>query len=175
MFIKFHRQSDLSLQLQFTIGRDEESRIMSLLWEKSRTWRWLVTRTRDSKPFFFAFATVCGVIPGVVGYCVMQLTSSSNPDLEAKLRQSARPESMVIRFRFPSNFSFIVRRQISVFSYLSICHWSWRYYTEMLSERRSMHKCEARWIDCLTGLVYTVLGRLGLRVKGNFAAVLGYL
>ncbi|KAI3456642.1 hypothetical protein Pfo_013305 [Paulownia fortunei] len=67
---------------------------MSLLWEKSQTWRWLVTKTRDSKPFFFAFATVCGVVPGIIGYCVMQLTNSSNPELEAKLRQSARPESL---------------------------------------------------------------------------------
>ncbi|KAK4398776.1 UNVERIFIED_CONTAM: hypothetical protein Sradi_6024600 [Sesamum radiatum] len=69
---------------------------MSFLWEKSQTWRWLVTKTRDSKPFFFAFATVCGVVPGVIGYCVMQLTSSRNPELEAKLRQSARPESMMM-------------------------------------------------------------------------------
>ncbi|KAG6392457.1 hypothetical protein SASPL_146676 [Salvia splendens] len=65
---------------------------MSFLWEKSQTWRWLVTKTRDSKPFFLTFATVCGVIPGIIGYCVMQVTSSSNPELEAKLRQSARPE-----------------------------------------------------------------------------------
>ncbi|KAL8033131.1 hypothetical protein ABFX02_13G142000 [Erythranthe guttata] len=67
---------------------------MSLLWEKSQTWRWLVTKTRDSKPFFFAFATVCGVVPGIIGYCVMQVTNSSNPELEAKLRQSARPDSL---------------------------------------------------------------------------------
>ncbi|XP_057765226.1 uncharacterized protein LOC130985990 [Salvia miltiorrhiza] len=65
---------------------------MSFLWEKSQTWRWLVTKTRDSKPFFLTFATVCGVIPGIIGYCVMQVTSSGNPELEAKLRQSARPE-----------------------------------------------------------------------------------
>ncbi|XP_073128016.1 uncharacterized protein [Henckelia pumila] len=69
---------------------------MSLLWEKSQTWRWLVRKTRDSKPFFFAFATVCGVVPGVIGYCVMQFTNSSNPELEAKLRQSARPDSMMM-------------------------------------------------------------------------------
>ncbi|KAL2475857.1 hypothetical protein Adt_36593 [Abeliophyllum distichum] len=69
---------------------------MSILWEKSETWRWMVRKTRDSKPFFFAFATVCGVVPGVIGYCVMQLTSSRNPDLEAKLRQSARPESLMM-------------------------------------------------------------------------------
>lgn len=68
---------------------------MSILWEKSGTWRWMVRKTRDSKPFFLAFATVCGVVPGVIGFCVMQLTSSRNPDLEAKLRQSARPESLV--------------------------------------------------------------------------------
>ncbi|XP_073058799.1 uncharacterized protein [Primulina huaijiensis] len=69
---------------------------MSLLWEKSQTWRWLVTKTRDSRPFFFAFATVCGVVPGVIGYCVMQFTNSSNPELEAKLRNSARPDSVMM-------------------------------------------------------------------------------
>ncbi|CAA2953520.1 uncharacterized protein LOC111382256 [Olea europaea var. sylvestris] len=69
---------------------------MSILWEKSGTWRWMVRKTRDSKPFFLAFATVCGVVPGVIGFCVMQLTSSRNPDLEAKLRQSARPESLMM-------------------------------------------------------------------------------
>ncbi|KAH6768733.1 centrosomal protein [Perilla frutescens var. frutescens] len=69
---------------------------MSFLWEKSQTWRWLVTKTRDSRPFFLGFATVCGVIPGVIGYCVMQFTSSGNPELEAKLRHSARPESMMM-------------------------------------------------------------------------------
>nr|GLL39401.1 uncharacterized protein LOC109151053 [Ipomoea trifida] len=69
---------------------------MSILWEKSETWRWLVRKTRDSKSFFFAFATVCGVIPGVIGYTVMQLTNTSNPDLEAKLRRDARPESLMM-------------------------------------------------------------------------------
>ncbi|KAL6497668.1 hypothetical protein OROHE_027101 [Orobanche hederae] len=68
---------------------------MSFLWEKSQTWRWLVTKTRDSRPFFLTFATVCGVVPGVIGYCVMQLTNSKNPELEAKLRQTARPETLV--------------------------------------------------------------------------------
>ncbi|CAM8905682.1 hypothetical protein QQ045_010703 [Rhodiola kirilowii] len=63
---------------------------------KSATWRWIVTKTRDSKPFFFAFATVCGVIPGVIGYTVMQLTNSTNAELEAKLRQNARPESLLM-------------------------------------------------------------------------------
>ncbi|KAG8385949.1 hypothetical protein BUALT_Bualt03G0098400 [Buddleja alternifolia] len=74
----------------------EEDSEMSLLWEKSQTWRWLVTKTRDSKPFFLTFATVCGVVPGIIGYCVMQLTNSSNPELEAKLRQSARPETRMM-------------------------------------------------------------------------------
>ncbi|EPS70388.1 hypothetical protein M569_04372 [Genlisea aurea] len=69
---------------------------MSLLWEKSETWRWLVTKTRDSRRFFFAFATVCGIVPGVFGYLVMQFTNSSNPELEAKLRQSARPETVMM-------------------------------------------------------------------------------
>ncbi|CDP19344.1 unnamed protein product [Coffea canephora] len=69
---------------------------MSFLWEKSRTWRWIVTKTRDSKPFFVAFATVCGVVPGVVGFCVMQLTNSRSPELEAKLRQNARPDSLMM-------------------------------------------------------------------------------
>ncbi|KAJ0099036.1 hypothetical protein Patl1_19787 [Pistacia atlantica] len=69
---------------------------MSILWEKSETWRWLVRKSRDSKPFFFAFATVCGVVPGVIGYCVMQLTNSRNPQLEAQLRQTARPDSLMM-------------------------------------------------------------------------------
>ncbi|KAK9133849.1 hypothetical protein Scep_013377 [Stephania cephalantha] len=57
-------------------------------------WRWMVQKTRDSTPFFLAFATVCGVVPGVVGYFVMQLTSSRNDELEAYLRKNARPETL---------------------------------------------------------------------------------
>ncbi|KAI9161905.1 hypothetical protein LWI28_021866 [Acer negundo] len=59
---------------------------MSILWEKSESWRWIVRNTRDSKPFFFAFATVCGVVPGIIGYCVVQVTNSTNPP----------PETMVV-------------------------------------------------------------------------------
>uniref|UniRef100_A0A804PHJ7 Uncharacterized protein n=1 Tax=Zea mays TaxID=4577 RepID=A0A804PHJ7_MAIZE len=66
---------------------------MSILWEKSAGWRWLVRRTRDSKPFFFTFAALCGVVPGVIGYGVMQLTGSRNEQLEAHLRSTARPET----------------------------------------------------------------------------------
>lgn len=69
---------------------------MSFIWEKSRTWRWIVTKTRDSKPFFITFATVCGVIPGAIGYGVMQLTNTRSSDLEGKLRQNARPETMMM-------------------------------------------------------------------------------
>lgn len=69
---------------------------MSLLWEKSTSWRWLVRRTRESKPFFIAFATICGVVPGVIGYGVMQFTNKQNPELEARLRQTARPESLMM-------------------------------------------------------------------------------
>ncbi|XP_006647287.1 uncharacterized protein LOC102714806 [Oryza brachyantha] len=69
---------------------------MSILWEKSAGWRWLVRRTRDSKPFFFTFAALCGVVPGVVGYGVMQLTSSRNEQLEARLRSTARPETTMM-------------------------------------------------------------------------------
>ncbi|XP_054812911.1 uncharacterized protein LOC129313655 [Prosopis cineraria] len=69
---------------------------MSILWEKSASWRWLVRRTRDSKPFFLAFATVCGVVPGVIGYGVMQLTNTRNEQLEAHLRKNARPETMMM-------------------------------------------------------------------------------
>lgn len=54
--------------------------------------------TRDSKPFFFAFATICGVVPGVIGYGVMQITSSRNEQLEAQLRKNARPETLVSIF-----------------------------------------------------------------------------
>ncbi|XP_050278616.1 uncharacterized protein LOC126720325 [Quercus robur] len=69
---------------------------MSLLWEKSTSWRWLVRRTRESKPFFIAFATICGVVPGVIGYGVMQFTNKHNPELEARLRQTARPDSLMM-------------------------------------------------------------------------------
>ncbi|KAF3450670.1 hypothetical protein FNV43_RR06759 [Rhamnella rubrinervis] len=67
---------------------------MSILWEKSETWRWLVRRTRDSKPFFLTFATLCGIVPGVIGFCVMQATNSRSEQLEAHLRRNARPESL---------------------------------------------------------------------------------
>uniref|UniRef100_A0A0E0K006 Uncharacterized protein n=1 Tax=Oryza punctata TaxID=4537 RepID=A0A0E0K006_ORYPU len=73
---------------------------MSILWEKSAGWRWLVRRTRDSKPFFFTFAALCGVVPGVVGYGVMQLTSSRNDQLEAHLRSTARPETALKSGKF---------------------------------------------------------------------------
>ncbi|KAG5237334.1 Transcription factor bHLH [Salix suchowensis] len=69
---------------------------MSILWEKSEAWRWIVRKTRDSKPFFVTFATVCGVVPGVIGYFVMQTTNTSNPELEARLRQNARPDSLMM-------------------------------------------------------------------------------
>jgi hypothetical protein len=52
-------------------------------------------KTRDSRSFFFTFAALCGVIPGVIGYGVMQVTNSSNPELEARLRKSARPDTLV--------------------------------------------------------------------------------
>ncbi|KAH7842430.1 hypothetical protein Vadar_005238 [Vaccinium darrowii] len=69
---------------------------MSILWEKSGTWRWIVRQTKESKPFFFAFATICGVIPGVIGYGVMQITSSRNQQLESHLRQHAPPDSLMM-------------------------------------------------------------------------------
>ena len=53
-------------------------------------------QTRDSKPFFLAFATICGVVPGVIGFGVMQMTNSSNEQLEARLRQKASPETMMM-------------------------------------------------------------------------------
>lgn len=55
-----------------------------------------MNKTRDSKPFFLVFATICGVVPGVIGYGVMQITNSRNEQLEAHLRQNARPESMMM-------------------------------------------------------------------------------
>jgi hypothetical protein len=69
---------------------------MSFLYEKSNTWRWLVMKTRDSRSFFFTFATFCGVIPGIIGYGVMQVTNSTNPELEARLRKSARPDTVMM-------------------------------------------------------------------------------
>lgn len=81
-------------------GDWEVWREMSILWEKSGAWRWVVRQTKESKPFFFAFATVCGVVPGLIGFCVMQLTNSSTPDLEARLRKNARPESLVCIYMY---------------------------------------------------------------------------
>ncbi|KAE8099802.1 hypothetical protein FH972_017755 [Carpinus fangiana] len=74
---------------------------MSILFEKSEAWRWLVRRTKESKPFFLAFATICGVVPGVIGYGVMQVTNTRNPELEARLRQNARPETVVPTYIIP--------------------------------------------------------------------------
>ncbi|KAK8360651.1 hypothetical protein V6Z12_A04G178200 [Gossypium hirsutum] len=39
---------------------------------------------------------------GVIGYGVMQLTSSRNPQLEAQRRQNARPESLLHKLRVPT-------------------------------------------------------------------------
>ncbi|KAI3703162.1 hypothetical protein L6452_28918 [Arctium lappa] len=59
-------------------------------------WRWIVTQTRDSKPFFFGFATVCAVVPGAIGYYVMQLTNSTNHQLESQLRRKATPDTLMM-------------------------------------------------------------------------------
>jgi uncharacterized membrane protein YjjB (DUF3815 family) len=67
-------------------------------------WKWLVRRTRESKPFFFAFATICGIVPGVIGYGVMTATNTRSDQLESKLRSKARPESLAsILFIFVSS------------------------------------------------------------------------
>ncbi|KAL9230915.1 hypothetical protein vseg_006206 [Gypsophila vaccaria] len=68
---------------------------MNILW-KSSTWRWMVAKSRDSKPFFFTFAMVCGVIPGFVGYGVMQVTNSRTENLEAQLRHKSRPDTRMM-------------------------------------------------------------------------------
>ncbi|GLT54095.1 hypothetical protein SLA2020_273240 [Shorea laevis] len=91
---------------------------MSILFEKSGTWRWLVRRTKESKPFFLAFATICGVVPGVIGYGVMQVTNTRNPELEARLRQNARPETLV-RIFLSIDLSFL-----SCFFALDFVIWS---------------------------------------------------
>ncbi|PNX72122.1 hypothetical protein L195_g028011 [Trifolium pratense] len=66
-------------------------------------WKWLVRRTRESKPFFFAFATICGIVPGVIGFGVMTATNTRSDQLESKLRSKARPESLAIPdLLFPS-------------------------------------------------------------------------
>lgn len=123
------------LRIAICRGRLKVKVKMSFLWEKSETWRWIVRKSRDSKPFFLAFATVCGVVPGVIGYCVMQFTSSRNPELEAQLRKNARSDSLVC-FNplfcsiFLSNFSafalpfidflLVVRITVMFFSFVSI-------------------------------------------------------
>jgi hypothetical protein len=45
-----------------------------------------VRRTKESKLFFLAFATICGIVLGAIGYGVMQVTNMHNPELEAYLR-----------------------------------------------------------------------------------------
>ncbi|GLT67215.1 hypothetical protein SLA2020_395400 [Shorea laevis] len=75
---------------------ENQGQTISILWEKSETWRWIVRKTRDSNPFFLSFDTLCGFVPGVVGYGVVQLTNSLNEQLEAQLRQNARPDSLLI-------------------------------------------------------------------------------
>eukprot|EP01018_Ginkgo_biloba_P030786 Gb_38967 [translate_table: standard] len=69
---------------------------MSFLFEKSATWRWIVRSSRASKPFFYTFATICGVIPGVIGYGVMQFTNVSSDKLAAELSKNAREESLMM-------------------------------------------------------------------------------
>jgi uncharacterized membrane protein YdjX (TVP38/TMEM64 family) len=70
-------------------------------------WKSLVRRTRESKPFFFAFATICGIVPGVIGYGVMTATNTRSDQLESKLRSKARPESLAsILFIFVSPIYF---------------------------------------------------------------------
>ncbi|PWA37668.1 hypothetical protein CTI12_AA588110 [Artemisia annua] len=69
---------------------------MSILWEKSSLWRWMVGKTRDSKPFFFGFAGCCVVVPCVVGYYVMQITNTQHQNLESQLRQNASPDTLMM-------------------------------------------------------------------------------
>lgn len=78
---------------------------MSILWEKSGTWRWIVRQTKESKPFFVAFATICGVVPGVIGYGVMQLTNTRSLQLESHLRHNAPPDSLVSASLSNPNFT----------------------------------------------------------------------
>jgi hypothetical protein len=71
-----------------------------------------VRRTRESKPFFFAFATICGIVPGVIGYGVMTATNTRSDQLESKLRSKARPESMASIL-----FIFVCPIYLFLFSY----------------------------------------------------------
>ncbi|KAG9143893.1 hypothetical protein Leryth_016089 [Lithospermum erythrorhizon] len=69
---------------------------MSDVLKRSSSWMWVVRKSRESKAFFVTFATICGVIPGIIGYGVMHLTSRTNPQLEAKLRLNARPDTQMM-------------------------------------------------------------------------------
>jgi len=69
---------------------------MAFLYEKSATWRWIVRSCRDSKQFFYTFATICGVIPGVVGYGVMQFTNNNSEKIQADLRKNASEDSLMM-------------------------------------------------------------------------------
>ncbi|TYH78392.1 hypothetical protein ES332_D04G223100v1 [Gossypium tomentosum] len=90
----FH--SEATVKTSESMANGSSDRTVLILWEKGETSRWLVRRTRESKLFFLAFATICGVVSGVIGYGVMQLTSSRNPQLVAQRRQNACPESFMM-------------------------------------------------------------------------------
>ncbi|GLJ06934.1 hypothetical protein SUGI_0053150 [Cryptomeria japonica] len=69
---------------------------MAFMYEKSATWRWIVRSCRDSKQFFYTFSLICGVIPGAIGYGVMQFTNASSEKLEAQLTKRASEQSRMM-------------------------------------------------------------------------------
>eukprot|EP00897_Mesotaenium_endlicherianum_P000613 jgi/Mesen1/10552/ME000083S10054 len=60
---------------------------MSLLFEKSRTWRFIVAKSRESRGFFFAFSAVCVGVPLVLGAAVMAATNPGGESAEKRHQQ----------------------------------------------------------------------------------------
>ncbi|KAG0595378.1 hypothetical protein M758_UG161600 [Ceratodon purpureus] len=68
---------------------------MSFLWEKSGTWRWAVTKGKQSKGFFLAFTSICLVSSWALGVAVMQTTNLSQTQLDEELRKRNGADPMV--------------------------------------------------------------------------------
>ncbi|KAG0595379.1 hypothetical protein M758_UG161600 [Ceratodon purpureus] len=69
---------------------------MSFLWEKSGTWRWAVTKGKQSKGFFLAFTSICLVSSWALGVAVMQTTNLSQTQLDEELRKRNGADPMMM-------------------------------------------------------------------------------
>ncbi|KAH7416470.1 hypothetical protein KP509_14G093000 [Ceratopteris richardii] len=67
---------------------------MSYLYEKSKTWRWIVTNCRESKPFLLAFSCVCIGGSMALGYATMYATSYNEDRLRERLSKDVDVQMM---------------------------------------------------------------------------------